>query len=95
MAPIFVLPGLMGGIRFLGGVTGALRGTWVPAALLGWAPALGVAPAQTTPGMAPLPASPPIGGVVWTVVVPAALFLGSFLGTYLLYRRFSKEDEEG
>jgi len=40
--------------------------------------------------MAPLPADPPIGGLAWTVVVPAALFLGAFLGTYLLYRRFSR-----
>jgi hypothetical protein len=40
--------------------------------------------------MAPLPADPPIGGAIWTVVIPAILFIGSFLGTYLLYRRFSK-----
>lgn len=50
--------------------------------------------AQTTPGIAPLPASPPIGGVIWTVVVPALLFLGSFLGTFLLYRRFSGKEED-
>ena len=49
---------------------------------------------QTTPGMAPLPADPPIGGPIWTVVIPAVLFLGSFLGTYLLYKRFSKEEGE-
>lgn len=42
--------------------------------------------------MAPLPASPPIGGFIWTVVIPAALLVGSFLGTYLLYKRFSKEE---
>jgi hypothetical protein len=41
--------------------------------------------------MDPLPATPPIGGFIWTVVIPAALFVGSFLGTYLLYRRFSKD----
>ena len=40
--------------------------------------------------VAPLPAEPPIGGPIWTILIPAALFLGSFLGTYLLYRRFSK-----
>ena len=45
--------------------------------------------------MTPLPASPPIGGVVWTVVIPAILFLGSFLGTYLLYRRFAEKEENG
>jgi hypothetical protein len=42
--------------------------------------------------MAPLPADPPIGGLVWTVLVPAALFVGSFLGTYLLYKRFAREE---
>jgi len=44
--------------------------------------------------MAPLPATPPIGGVIWIVVIPALLFLGSFMGTYLLYKRFAKEDGE-
>ena len=49
---------------------------------------------QTAPGeVIPLPASPPIGGVLWTVVVPSALFIGSLLGTYFLYRRFSREGE--
>lgn len=46
---------------------------------------------QAAEAMAPLPAEPPIGGAVWTVVIPAVLLLGSFLGTYLLYRRFSRE----
>ena len=50
---------------------------------------------QATPGMAPLPAAPPIGGPVWTVVIPAVLFAGSFLGTYLLYKRFAKGEEGG
>jgi len=50
-----------------------------------------VAGLQVAPGVTPLPASPPIGGVLWTIVVPAFLFAGSFLGTYLLYRRFSRE----
>ena len=50
---------------------------------------------QETPGMAPLPASPPIGGAIWTIVVPAILFLGSFLGTYLLYRRFAEKEGDG
>lgn len=44
--------------------------------------------------MAPLPASPPIGGLLWIVVVPAVLFIGSFLGTYLLYKRFAREEGE-
>ena len=49
---------------------------------------------QTTPGTAPLPAEPPIGGVVWTVVIPALLLIGSVLATWALYRRFAREDGE-
>ena len=49
---------------------------------------------EANPGPSPLPADPPIGGFVWTVVIPAILFLGSLLGTYLLYRRFSTEEGE-
>ena len=46
--------------------------------------------------MTPLPADPPIGGPIWTILIPALLFVGSFLGTYLLYRRFSgSEESEG
>jgi hypothetical protein len=41
--------------------------------------------------MEPLGVDPPIGGIIWTVLIPAGLFIGSFLGTWLLYRRFSKE----
>ena len=63
------------------------------AALAGSARAVGAA-LQATPGMAPLPADPPIGGAIWTVVVPALLLLGSSLGTYLLYKRFAKEEGE-
>jgi hypothetical protein len=54
---------------------------------------LAVAGLQVAPGETPLPASPPIGGVLWTIVIPTILFAGSFLGTYLLYRRFSREEE--
>jgi hypothetical protein len=39
--------------------------------------------------VAPLPAEPPIGGPIWTILIPAVLFLGSTLGTYLLYKKFS------
>ena len=49
--------------------------------------------AQITDGIEPLPAEPPIGGAVWTIVIPTFLFLGSFLGTYLLYQRFSREED--
>jgi hypothetical protein len=45
-------------------------------------------------GLAPLPADPPIGGVIWTLVIPAVLLLGSSLGTYLLYQRFARAEEE-
>ncbi len=48
---------------------------------------------QNTPGTAPLPAEPPIGGPVWTVVIPAVLLVGAFLATYLLYKRFSREED--
>jgi hypothetical protein len=46
---------------------------------------------QDAEGMAPLPTDPPIGGPVWTVLIPAILLVGSFIGTYLLYRRFARE----
>jgi hypothetical protein len=39
--------------------------------------------------LAPLPAEPPIGGPLWTVVVPALLLAGATVATCLLYRRFS------
>ena len=48
--------------------------------------------AQAGEGIAPLPADPPIGGALWTLVIPAVLFMGSFLGTYLLYKRFTREE---
>jgi len=48
--------------------------------------------AQGTSVPAPLPAEPPIGGPIWTIVIPAILFLGSLLGTYLLYQKFSKTE---
>ncbi len=49
---------------------------------------------QGTPVPVPLPAEPPIGGPIWTIVIPAVLFLGSLLGTYLLYQKFSMEEPE-
>jgi hypothetical protein len=39
--------------------------------------------------MTPIPAAPPIGGVVWSLVVPALLWLVTFGATYLLYRHFA------
>lgn len=49
---------------------------------------------QDVASMAPLPADPPIAGPVWTILIPAVLFGGSFLGTYFLYKRFSKAEAE-
>ncbi len=40
--------------------------------------------------LTPLAAGPPIGGTLWSYVVPALLLFVSSLGTYLLYRRFSR-----
>jgi len=73
----------IGGLRKLAGFVLLLMAT-------GWGAA---AAGQETGPMAPLPADPPIGGFLWTVVIPSALLIGSFLATYLLYRRFSKEGE--
>ena len=39
--------------------------------------------------MSPIPAQPPIGGTLWSVIVPAALLLFTFVATYLLYRHFA------
>ena len=39
--------------------------------------------------MSPIPAQPPMGGVFWSVIVPAALLLFTFWATYLLYRHFA------
>jgi len=42
-----------------------------------------------------LPFEPPIGGLVWSVVIPAALLLVAFLGTFFLYRHFAGKDDTG
>lgn len=69
-----------------------------PAALAGLSSAakatLPLAFFQQASTLVPLPAEPPIGGPMWTIIIPAVLFAGSFLGTYLLYKRFSKVEEE-
>ena len=41
-----------------------------------------------------LPVQSPIGGPIWTLVVPALLFSVAFLATYLLYRRFARDLDE-
>jgi hypothetical protein len=80
-----------------------MSATWPFPALAGWvgagpdAPLAGFAVVlrlQDTRATAPLPAEPPIGGIVWTVVIPALLLIGSVLATWALYRRFAREDGE-
>jgi hypothetical protein len=44
--------------------------------------------------MTPIPAEPPIGGALWSVVVPALLFLTAFAATYFLYRHFAGKDSD-
>lgn len=41
----------------------------------------------------PLPAESPISGPFWTLILPALLFAVSFLATFLLYRRFAREED--
>lgn len=43
-----------------------------------------------TRDLTPLAAGPPIGGPLWSYVVPALLLFVCSLGTYLLYRHFSR-----
>jgi hypothetical protein len=46
-------------------------------------------------GTQPLPASPPIGGPLWTLVIPALLLVVAFLATWGLYRRFAGKEDQG
>lgn len=48
---------------------------------------LGAAIARGAPD--PLPAEPPIGGILWSVVVPAFLLAVALAATVMLYRHFS------
>lgn len=59
----------------------------LPLTLLAQTAGQGAAPAR-------LPAEPPIGGLLWTLVVPALLLALATLGTYLLYRRFARSVHE-
>ena len=43
-------------------------------------------------GMERIPASPPIGGPLWTIVIPAALLIVSVVLTIMLYRKFSNSE---
>jgi hypothetical protein len=42
----------------------------------------------------PIPAEPPIAGVLWSVVIPALLLTTTVLATYLLYRHFAGQDAD-
>jgi hypothetical protein len=39
--------------------------------------------------VAPLDVEPPIGGILWSIVIPALLLAVSTLATYGLYRHFA------
>ena len=41
-----------------------------------------------------LPVDSPLSGVLWTWVVPAALFAVAFVATWLLYRHFASRKED-
>jgi hypothetical protein len=43
--------------------------------------------------VAPLPAETPIGGPLWSHVIPAALLAIAAFGTFLLYRHFASREE--
>ena len=42
---------------------------------------------------APLPAESPLGGPLWSYVVPAALLTLASVGTLLLYRHFARHKD--
>jgi hypothetical protein len=42
----------------------------------------------------PIPLDPPIGGPLWSVVVPVALLLVAAAATWLLYRHFARRPED-
>jgi hypothetical protein len=41
----------------------------------------------------PLPAETPIGGPLWSLVVPALLLAIAAFGTFLLYRHFARREK--
>jgi hypothetical protein len=51
--------------------------------------------ASASAGVEPLPAKAPIGGVVWSVVVPGLLFVTALGATWLLFRHFAGRDRSG
>ncbi|UCC84303.1 MAG: hypothetical protein JSW46_05070 [Gemmatimonadota bacterium] len=43
--------------------------------------------------VAPLPAEAPIGGPLWSYVIPALLLAIATFGTFLLYRHFATRED--
>jgi hypothetical protein len=43
--------------------------------------------------VAPLPAESPIGGPLWSYIVPALLLAVASLGTLMLYRHFARQTD--
>lgn len=44
-------------------------------------------------GPDPLPAAPPVGGILWSVIVPALLLAVAVGATVLLYRHFAGREK--
>jgi uncharacterized membrane protein YoaK (UPF0700 family) len=55
---------------------------------------VGVASQEERP-VTGIPAEPPIGGPLWTLVVPALLFVVAVAATVLLYRHFARRGANG
>ncbi len=41
--------------------------------------------------MTPIPAEPPIGGALWSFVIPALLLFVAGVATFMLYRHFADD----
>ncbi len=54
------------------------------------APAIATILASTVP---PIPAETTLHGPLWSLVVPAVVFIVSFVATYLLFRHFANEHQ--
>lgn len=52
-----------------------------------------VAPLIQSGDVTPLPAESPIGGPLWSLLVPAMLLATACLGTLLLYRHFARRED--
>jgi hypothetical protein len=43
---------------------------------------------------APLPAEVQLGGIVWSWIIPIALYVLTFVATWLLYRHFAGQGQK-